>query len=233
MKGFTGILVPLLAVAAIASPPGAAAGMNPGTAFFAKIIPQVTHKAGTADWAPATKAAIISVGDRIRTAQDALAIIKFADRSIVKVRENSELVITGSVDEKKIVKEVDVRKGVIGFIIGKQEDNEQFRFTSPTSVAAIRGTRGAFLVGADADTLVVTEGTVRLSNSSSGDILDVTVGFTGISRSDGSIEVRASSPEETAAAQEAVESGDTDNQFELELQDGQGNKKKLKIDFKD
>ncbi|MDH4069246.1 MAG: FecR family protein [Ignavibacteria bacterium] len=204
-----------------------------GTALFVKIIPDVNHKKGTADWVAATPAGIISVGDMVSTGEEALAVIKFADKSIVKVRENSELVVTGSVDETKIVKEVDVQKGVIGFIIGKQERNDQFRFTSPTSVAAIRGTQGAFTVRGEADTLIVTEGTIRLTNTPSGDSLDVAAGFTGISKPDGSLEVRASTPEEVAAAQESIDSGEADNLFELDLQDGQGNKKKLKIDFKD
>lgn len=209
------------------------ARLSAGTAFFAKIIPDVNHKAGTAEWVPATPTGIISVGDKVNTGAKALAVIKFLDKSIVKVRENSELVITGSVDESRIVKEVDVHKGVIGFIIGKQERSDQFRFTSPTSVAAIRGTQGTFTVRGEADTLIVTEGTIRLTNVISGDSLDVSAGFTGISKPDGTLEVRASTPEEHAAAQESIDSGEADNRFELELEDGQGNRKKLKIDFKD
>ena len=233
MNRMTPVAVFLLIAGTLVLSPCPGSAMGPGAAFFVKIIPEVTHKTADTDWAPAEKTAIIAVGDRIRTAEKALAILKFQDRSIVKVRENSELVITGTIDAAKVIKEVDVRKGVIGFIIGKQERNEQFRFTSPTSVAAIRGTQGAFAVSLSADTLIVTEGVVRFHNSVSGDSVDVAAGFTGISGSTGSLEVRASTPGETAAAQEAIESGETDNEFELQLKDGQGNRRKLKIEFKE
>jgi hypothetical protein len=169
----------------------------------------------------------------VKTGDGALAIIKFNDKSIVKVREKSELLITGEVDGNTVLKEVGIQKGVIGFIIGKQGSNEEFRFTSPTSVAAIRGTGGAMMVGPASDTLVVTEGLINFTNTRSGQSGNVGAGSTGIARSDGSMEVRASTVAETAAAQAIVSAGDSENSLEFELQDGQGNKKKLKIDYRE
>ena len=235
MKLVSGLVCCLLLAGAIVFPRTGHASAPPGTiaAFFAKIIPQVEHKAASGSWIGAVKGGVISAGDRVKTGDGALAIIKFNDKSIVKVREKSELLVTGKVDEKTVLKEVGMQKGVIGFIIGKQNDNEQFRFTSPTSVAAIRGTAGAFTVGAGSDTLVVTEGSIQLTNTVSNEAQNVGAGSTGISRADGSLEVRASTPAEAAAAQALVEAGESENSLEFDLQDGQGNSKKLKIDYRE
>ena len=218
----------LFATDGMASPPSGALA-----AFFAKIIPAVDHKPATGAWTGAVKGGVITAGDRIKTGDGALAIIKFNDKSIVKLREKSELLVTGGVDEKTVLKEVGMQKGVIGFIIGKQNDNEEFRFTSPTSVAAIRGTAGAFAVGGGADTLVVTEGTIQFTNTVSNQSQSVGAGSTGISAPDGSLQVRASTPAEAAAAQALVQAGESENKLEFDLQDGQGNRKKLKIDYRE
>jgi hypothetical protein len=234
MNIVSGISTLLLAAALLFPPAGRAfAPSGAIAAFFAKIIPVVEHKTASGNWTGAAKGGVISPGDRVKTGDGALAVIKFNDKSIVKVREKSELLITGEVDEKTVLKEVGMQKGVIGFIIGKQNDNEEFRFTSPTSVAAIRGTAGAFNVAGGADTLIVTEGVIQLTNSISNETRSVSAGFTGVSRSDGSLEVRASTPAEAAAAQALVEAGESENSLEFDLQDGQGNRKKLKIDYRE
>jgi hypothetical protein len=235
MNVISGLICTALLTVGILLPEMSDAGPPTNTiaAFFAKIIPQVDHKSSSAKWAPAKKGGVISAGDQVKTGEGALAVIKFNDKSIVKVREKSELLITGEVDEKTVLKEVGVQKGVIGFMIGKQNNNEEFRFTSPTSVAAIRGTGGAFIVGPGSDTLVVTEGSIRFTNIISNESRDVGAGSTGIARGDGSLEVRASTQAEGAAAKALVEAGESENSLEFELQDGQGNKKKLKIDYRE
>ncbi len=235
MNIISGLLSAVFLAAALFLPAHGTAAAPSGViaAFFAKIIPVVDYKSGPGDWVAAKKGGVLSAGDQVRTGEGALAIIKFNDKSIVKVREKSELLITGEVDENTVLKEIGMQKGVIGFIIGKQNSNEEFRFTSPTSVAAIRGTGGAFIVGTSSDTLVVTEGLIRFTNTISNESGDVAAGFTGISKSDGTLEVRASTQAETAAAQAMVNAGESENSIEFELQDGQGNKKKLKIDYRE
>jgi len=235
MNIITRLVCTVLIAAVVLLPANGHAGApsNAIAAFFAKIIPVVEHKTASANWTAAKKGGVITAGDKVKTGEGGLAIIKFNDKSIVKVRENSEILITGTVDENTVLKEVGMQKGVIGFIIGKQNTNEEFHFTSPTSVAAIRGTGGAFIVGPSSDTLVVTEGLIRFTNTVSNESGDVAAGFTGISKSDGSLEVRASTQAEGTAAQALVKAGESENLLEFELQDGQGNKKKLKIDYRE
>lgn len=202
-------------------------------AVLTKIVPEVDHKPDAEEWKQAGIGDQLGYGDLIKTGEKALAVIKFLDKSIVKLREKSELRITKESEQAKGLKDVRLQKGVIGFIIGSQQEAEEFRFTSPTSVAAIRGTRGSFTSTAFSDTLIVTEGTVQLSNTISDSTVSVPEGFTGVSNADGTVSVHPSTAEEVSSAQASIGAGDETKQFELELRDGEGNKKKLKIDFRE
>jgi len=78
----------------------------------------------------------------VRTAEKSLALIKFSDESKVAVREKSVITIQGEVEGRQILnRNVYIERGRAVFNIRKQE-TEQFRFTSPISVASIRGTEG-------------------------------------------------------------------------------------------
>ena len=201
-------------------------------AVVTKVIPDVSRKESGKDWLAANRGETLSSGDRVRTGSGkSLAVIKFKDNSFVKVRENSDLTITGEVKGSDFMKDVFLQKGVIGFSVQKQKKDEQFRFTSPTSVASIRGTGGAFITSTSSDTLIVSEGNVNFTNSVSGQSVDVPAGFTGLSFADGTIQVRASSPAERALGQEGMKATEQGNKLEFDLRDNQGNPKKLKIEF--
>jgi hypothetical protein len=219
-------LIILCGILLMSLPGSSEASSGTTIAFFAKIIPVVDHKAESTEWVTAKGSDVIRFGDKVRTAEKALAIIKFLDKSIVKVREKSELTVTGNEKQKEVLFE----KGVIGFSIGKQEKDEGFRFTSPASVAAIRGTEGLFESGTDADTLIVEEGLVELTNKISDSTVSVGAGFTGISTSSGTVMAIPSTAAQRNRARAAIES---DNLLEIDLRDGQGNRKRLKIDYKE
>jgi hypothetical protein len=80
---------------------------------------------------------------------------------------------------------------------------------------------------------VVIEGAIEFKNTISSIVVNVLAGFTGISNPDGTITTRPSTPEEKAAAEEAARAGEQDNRLEFDLQDGRGNSKRLRIDYKD
>jgi len=92
----------------------------------------------------------------------------------------------------------------VGFDIKKQRDGGQFRFSSPVSVASIRGTEGRFVSGGQSDTLTVLEGMVELTNGMSLDQIEVRAGFTGISTCDGTIWARLATPDELRVAGSAA-----------------------------
>jgi hypothetical protein len=157
-----------------------------------------------------------------------LAVVKFIDNSIVRVREQSELTISGESSSPRLLsKEVRMSQGVLGFDVKKQKQNEQFRFTSPTSVASIRGTKGKRSCGPNGDTLLTLEGLVNLRNSVSNKELDIPAGWIGFCSPDGSITSRKATEDELNDARNLVDG--TANDIKIELQDSKGNKKDLRI----
>ncbi len=204
---------------------------DPAVALLSKVIQTVSRKQEGKDWLKAERGETLESGDKIRTGERSLALIKFKDNSLVRVREQSELTITGTLSGTAFSKSVTIDAGSLGFHIQKQQTDEEFRFTSPTSVASIRGTAGLFAAGQKEDTLVVIDGQVNLTNKASSQSVNVPSGFTGLAGSDGSLQTRVSTPDERAAAEDAAKLGDVIRKLELELRDGQGRLKDLRIDF--
>jgi len=203
-------------------------------ALAVKIIHDVSRKGADVDWTAAKKGDILHSGDQVRTAEHSIAIVKFTDNSMLRVRESSELKLFGEMKDGVFSKTVNVTKGEFSFDIAKQTDNSKFTFSSPTSVAAIRGTEGVMSSTDAGDQLIVLDGLVNLLNSLSNKNVDVGSGQTAISNSDGSIFVRQSTPQETNSAQNALNAGQgggTIKQLDIELKDPDGNKKKLRIKY--
>jgi len=233
----TSVLIFLCAVVAASL----AAGFVPSTdqtsiALAVKVINAVSHKTVTSDWMPAKKGEILFSGDEIRTGDRSIAIVKFKDNSMLRVREASELKLFGESKDGIFNKTVDVTRGEFSFDIEKQNANEKFTFSSPTSVAAIRGTRGTFESSHENDLVVVVDGLVNLLNSISHKTVEIAAGHTGVSNPDGSITVRESTKDELSHAHHAIDSARNtgpEKSIDLEIKDGQGNKKKLHIRYHD
>ena len=72
-----------------------------------------------------------------------------------------------------------------------------FRFTTPTSVASIRGTQGLIGVNLDgSDFLTIIEGLVMFTNKVSNVVDSVGAGYTAISYKDGTITVHKSTQQD-------------------------------------
>lgn len=222
----------LAAIAVVASlaalgfrPPGAS------LALITKVVRDVSLRGETAEWNSAEKGSVLKAGDRVKTGQQSLAILKFNDRSIVRVREQSEIAMTTAADGRSTVRSIDAAEGSYGFEIQKQRTDEKFRFTSPTSVASIRGTMGSWSSGKGNDTLVLPEGNVNLLNKVSDRNIDVPAGYIAFSNADGSLSARPATGEELAAARRSA-TGGTPRKLDLKLRDGDGNEKDLKIRYR-
>ncbi len=225
LMAITGTCVP---VAAAAVPPA-----ESPVALVSKVVLDVTRKEAFKDWQIARRGETLSSGDRVKTGEKSVAVIKFKDNSMVRVRELSELTVTGTTNGSSFSKSVNVESGVVGFNIKKQRSDEEFRFTSPTSVASIRGTSGKFVSGGFSDTLTIIEGAVLMTNSASFEFVEVRAGYTGISNSNGTISTRPATQEELTTASNAARVSDQENKLEIELRDNQGNRKELKIEIKE
>ncbi len=219
----------IIAVAASAAAPS---GSGNTVGLISKVIQDVSHKQIDKDWEKAQKGEALVSGDRVKTGERSIAIIKFLDNSLVRVRELSELTVSGKMDGGAFLKSVDLQNGVVGFSIQKQRPQEEFQFSSPTSVASIRGTGGLFSTSDSSDTLTVIEGTIAFTNKFSGNSVDIGAGFTGISNPNGTLQNRPATRAELMAAEEAAGSGSL-KKLELDLRDNQGKSKKLHIDIKE
>lgn len=207
------------------APPGAT------MALITKTVRDVSMRNEAADWSSAGKGDVVKTGDRVRTGVQSLAILKFSDRSIVRVREQSEIAVTTAADGGAAVRSIDGAQGSYGFDVQKQRENERFRFTSPTSVASIRGTMGTWSSGAGGDTLVLPEGLVNLLNRISDRNIDVPAGYIAFSNADGSLTMRPATDAELAAARRSATGGDP-KELDIRLRDGDGEEKELKIRYR-
>ena len=115
---------------------------------------------------------ILSDGDKIRTGKSGFAAIIFIDdKSTLKLKENSEAVISGQRSSKSIAKKINMDIGTIRATVSKQ--NTDFVIQTPTSVASVKGTDFWLITDpAEGDLIIGLEGLVGLTNSETGEEID-------------------------------------------------------------
>ena len=148
-------------------------------------------KKGFSDLEPGT---ILSDGDKIRTGPSGFtAIIFIDDKSTLKVKDNSEVVITGKRTAASISKKINMDEGTIRATVKKQ--NTDFVIQTPTSVASVKGTD--FWLVSDPETgdqIIGIEGIVGLVNNTTGQEIDVSEGMSGLSTPDGNVGLTETDP---------------------------------------
>ena len=173
---------------------------------------------------------ILADGDKIRTGTSGFAAIIFIDdKSTLKLKGNSEAVITGQRTAASISKKINMDSGTIRATIKKQ--NSSFVIQTPTSVASVKGTDFWLLTDPDkGDQVIGLEGIVSLKNIDTGQDVDVVQGMSGISTPDGDIgveETEASSiPTDPSASNEGGPS-----QFKIYLEGPNGTQKVMVIEY--
>jgi hypothetical protein len=184
------VLVVIVIVAALlAAPAWNFQDKKPIAAYIIKIVKDVERRSGpTSGWSKALLLSELKAGYEVRTQDKSLAMIKFADESKVAVREKSIITIQGEVSGNKILnRDVFIERGRAIFNIKKQ-DTEQFRFTSPISVASIRGTEGGtgFDPGTSTSDLTLITGVADFASTRTQCKVRVVAGQTGVIDSTGS-----------------------------------------------
>ena len=158
------------------------------------------------------------------------ALIFIDDKSALKIKENSELIISGKRTARAIAKEINLDSGTIRAQVGKQKRGD-FVIRTSVSVASVKGTD--FWLISDqkvGDSVIGLEGIVSLLNQISGETLDVTSGFTGLSSMDGSLQSFKTDPK-TIPVDPIGSAGDS-KKLIIEFEDASGKKKTLIIDYK-
>jgi hypothetical protein len=167
------------------------------SAYVVKVVNDVKKKAPTTAFTAAVPLDRLRGGYQVKTEDQSLAIIKFQDDSKLIVRPKSIVDIKGEVQGKQILdRSVYTDRGNIAFNVKKSE-KEQFRFSSPVSVASIRGTEGAYVVGENEDLLIILQGLADFLNRRSDRSTQVGGGQTGVANGNtGDINTRPSTPDE-------------------------------------
>jgi hypothetical protein len=159
------------------------------SAYIVKVIRDVNMKSPAKEWEKAVPLSTLKSGYEVKTDKGSLAMILFADQSKLILREKSIVTMKGEVKGKEILsRSVHMDRGNIIFNVKKAE-TEQFRFSSPISVASIRGTLGGYTSGGSADSLTIVEGLAEFTNSISGKKGSVAAGQTGVADSTGNFNV--------------------------------------------
>ncbi len=161
-------------------------------ALFWVVKNTVEKKDSSDQWVKAQKGDLIYGGNFVRTEKESFTLVKFNDASTLRLGSNAEVQIYGD----KNPQSANVSSGDVGFTMTKRV-NGQFEFTTPTSVASIRGTEGILTVQMDGtDFLSIVEGLVQFSNKFSNKTIDVSAGQTGESSKDGGLNTHQTTQED-------------------------------------
>ncbi len=146
-----------------------ALNLDAPVAIVKKVVNDVKFKmADKSDWVNAKTSQTLSDRDEIKTGSKSLAIILFTDGSgQLRVRENAILHIYGQKNNKKMNKNTFLENGTISFEVNKQAD-EEFKFTTPTAVASIRGTGGLLGANSDSTNIYLEHGSVEFNSTIQG-----------------------------------------------------------------
>ncbi len=134
-------------------------------AVVTKVIQEVKHKSGNEDWQTTKPLTQLKTNDLLKTGQKSVAVLKYVDGSILRVRENSTIVILADKREKGLIKNTKIENGKLVFDVNKQSDDDKFIITTPTAVATIRGTSGLIEILDDGSTLLLLQtGSIELES---------------------------------------------------------------------
>ena len=172
---------------------------------------------------------ILSDGDKIRTGSSGFtAIIFIDDKSTLKLKENSEAVITGQRSARSIAKKINMDLGIVRATVNKQNSN--FVIQTPTSVASVKGTDFWMITDpVDGDVVIGLEGIVTLTNNETGVEVDVTEGTTGSSTPDGDVDVEET--EESSIPEDPTDQDEQQAEIKIYFEGPNGEQKVMIIEY--
>ncbi|MFQ6678451.1 MAG: FecR domain-containing protein [Fidelibacterota bacterium] len=143
----------------------------------------------------------INNGDAIRIGETGFAIIIFIDdKSVVKIRENTEFQFIDSPSTRTL----ELQQGTIFNKVTKQTGGKSFRVETPVSVASVKGTEFAAVSDPSGmDQFFCQEGNFDVYNSVSGQTINVQPGQQAISNALGTLTQQPFSPKDYPTEPEA------------------------------
>ena len=183
----------------------------------------------TKDYSKLKPGTVLSDGDKIRTGNSGFAAIIFIDdKSILKLKGNSEATIAGQRTSASISKKINMDSGTVRATITKQ--NVDFVIQTPTSVASVKGTDFWLLSDPiSGDEVIGLDGIVNLINNETGEEVDVTEGNSGISNPDGSVGIEETDP--NSIPDDPSDDQEGPSQIRIYLDGPNGEQKVIVIDY--
>ena len=183
----------------------------------------------TKDFSKLKPGTVLSDGDKIRTGNSGFAVIIFIDdKSILKLKGNSEATIAGQRTSASISKKINMDSGTVRATITKQ--NVNFVIQTPTSVASVKGTDFWLLSDPiSGDEVIGLDGIVNLTNNETGEEVDVTEGNSGISNPDGSVGLEETDP--NSIPDDPSDDQEGSSQIRIYLDGPNGEQKVIVIDY--
>ena len=183
----------------------------------------------TKDFSKLKPGTVLSDGDKIRTGNSGFAAIIFIDdKSILKLKANSEATIAGQRTSASISKKINMDSGTVRATITKQ--NVDFVIQTPTSVASVKGTDFWLLSDPiSGDEVIGLDGVVNLVNNETGEEVDVTEGNSGTSNPDGSVGIEETDP--NSIPDDPSDDQEGPSQIRVYLDGPNGEQKTIVIDY--
>ena len=135
---------------------------------------EVRHGDSGASFNVAKAGELLKDEDFVRTGASAFAVLIYLDdKSMVKLKGNTNLSIRGKRVGKGLEKNLELTGGTVKAVVSKQRRGE-FKITSPTSVASVKGTSFWMITNSQTgDAVYNEEGVVQLTNLATGSIVDL------------------------------------------------------------
>ena len=183
----------------------------------------------TKDFSKLKPGTVLSEGDKIRTGNSGFAAMIFIDdKSILKLKANSEATIAGQRTSASISKKINMDSGTVRATITKQ--NVDFVIQTPTSVASVKGTDFWLLSDPiSGDEVIGLDGVVNLVNNETGEEVDVTEGNSGTSNPDGSVGIEETDP--NSIPDDPIDDQEGPSQIRIYLDGPNGEQKTIVIDY--
>ena len=184
---------------------------------------------GKRDFIKLKPGTILSDGDKIRTGSKGFAAIIFIDdKSTLKLKEDSEAVITGQRSVASISKKINMDSGTVRATVTKQ--NTDFVIQTPTSVASVKGTDFWLITNPETgDQIIGIEGIIGLTNNETGQEVDVTEGMSGISTPDGNIGLEVT--DQSSIPEDPSVDFDGPSQIKIYLEGPNGEQRVMVIEY--
>jgi hypothetical protein len=207
---------------------------KPTIALINRVIEIVERSASEIEWEIAKIGDLLNSGDIIKTGASSFSLVRFYDNSLLRVRELSEIIVYADRDLEAYHRNIEVKRGAIGFDINKKEI-DRFQFSTPSSVASIRGSTGSVIVlPNEFDILLMITGMATLRNLLTDQELEVIGGEIAFSSSDGTLEKRPFTPEDLKLYGDSESTRDRRRRkLEIRTRDDLGNLNTIIIEYEE